>query len=99
MSILPRNRSWLAGETMSIRSRLISEIVRPFKHTARKVLGETLYQQLRVTCLGESNGLGLDWRWGRSLRRISPCDVTLDGEPVNPSIVTTRSRIFPSPLP
>lgn len=72
MSILPRNRSWLAGETMSIRSRLISEIVRPFKHTARKVLGETLYRQLRVTCLGESNGLGLDWRWGRSLRRISP---------------------------
>ncbi|KXK07503.1 MAG: hypothetical protein NBKEAIPA_01425 [Nitrospirae bacterium] len=58
--------------TMSVRSRLISGLARPFKFTARKVLGDTLYQQVRVSLLGELNGLGLDWRWGHSLRRVHP---------------------------
>lgn len=57
---------------MSIRSRLISGVAWPFKETARRVLGDTLYQQVRVTFLGEPQGLGLDWRWGRSLRRTHP---------------------------
>ena len=69
MALFQQRVAW--GE-MSIRSRLISEIVRPFKHTMRRVLGDTLYQQVRVTFLGEPNGLGLDWRWGNSLRRTHP---------------------------
>lgn len=85
---------------MSIRSRLISEIVRPFKHTALKVLGDTLYQQLRVTCLGETNGLGLDWRWGRSLRRIHPLRRDFGwraGQPINRYYA--ESHFFPAHCP
>jgi len=38
----------------------------------RKLLGEPLYQQVRVTLLQEPGGLGLDWKWGNSLRRMHP---------------------------
>jgi SAM-dependent methyltransferase len=31
-----------------------------------------LYQQTRVTLLHELGGVGLDWRWGNSLRRTHP---------------------------
>lgn len=34
--------------------------------------GPFLYQQVRVTFLGEQSGLGLDWRWANSLRRPHP---------------------------
>ena len=51
---------------------LVSCLARPFKRLARHLLGERVYQQTRVTLLGESGGLGLDWSWGNSLRRVSP---------------------------
>lgn len=57
---------------MGLSSQLISGIAWPFKETARRILGETLYQQVRVSLLGEPHGLGLDWRWGHSLRRTHP---------------------------
>lgn len=67
----PGNILAVRGE-VRIRNHLISGVAWPFKHTIRKVLGDTLYQQVRVTFLGEPNGLGLDWRWGHSLRRVHP---------------------------
>jgi SAM-dependent methyltransferase len=50
------------------------------------MLGEQLYQQARVTLLGESGGLGLDWTWGNSLRRIHPLRRDFGwqaGQPIN----------------
>jgi SAM-dependent methyltransferase len=53
-------------------SSLASSLAGPFKHLARRLLGERMYQQTRVTVLGEAGGLGLDWTWGNSLRRVHP---------------------------
>ncbi len=57
---------------MTIRSELFSTFARPFKTFARRLLGEDLYQQTRRTFLDDQGGLGLDWRWGNSLRRVHP---------------------------
>ncbi|MDR4478982.1 MAG: methyltransferase domain-containing protein [Nitrospira sp.] len=57
---------------MSARDAFVSLFAGPFKGFARRVLGPSLYQQVRVTFLGEHSGLGLDWRWGNSLRRTHP---------------------------
>jgi SAM-dependent methyltransferase len=57
---------------MSRTGSLVSFLAGPFKRLARHLLGERLYQQTRVTVLGEVGGLGLDWNWGNSLRRVSP---------------------------
>ncbi len=57
---------------MTARSQLVSILARPFKRMARRMLGEQLYQQVRVTFLRDQQGLGLDWRWCNSLRGVQP---------------------------
>ena len=57
---------------MIIRSQLLSAFAWPFKTAARSLLGEPLYQQVRVTFLHNQRGLGLDWRWCNSLRGVHP---------------------------
>lgn len=57
---------------MAIRGQLISALAWPIKAMVRRLMGESLYQQARVTLLHESGGPGLDWTWGNSLRRIHP---------------------------
>lgn len=54
------------------RGQLISLLAWPFKAIVRWLMGESLYQQARVTLLHENGGLGLDWTWGNSLRRLHP---------------------------
>lgn len=56
----------------SVRSLLISALAWPMKTMVRRIIGEHLYQQTRVTLLHEQGGVGLDWRWGNSLRRSHP---------------------------
>ncbi len=55
-----------------MRSQLISVFAWPFKALVRKVFGEQLYQQARATFLHDQGGLGLDWKWGNSLRSVRP---------------------------
>lgn len=57
---------------LSLRSLLISALAWPFKTFIRRLIGEVFYQQARVTLLHEHGGVGLDWRWGNSLRRVHP---------------------------
>ncbi len=54
---------------MSARGTLVSILAWPLKGLVRTLLSPSLYQQVRVTLLGEQSGLGLDWRWANSLRR------------------------------
>lgn len=58
--------------TMTVRSQLVSILAWPFKTMARRMLGEHLYQHVRVTFLHDQGGLGLDWRWCNSLRGVRP---------------------------
>lgn len=53
-------------------SRLISALAWPVKTIVRRLLGEGFYQEARVTLLHEHGGVGLDWKWGNSLRRVHP---------------------------
>ena len=57
---------------MSARGTLVSILAWPLKGLVRTLLSPSLYQQVRVTFLGEQSGLGLDWRWANSLRRPHP---------------------------
>ena len=57
---------------MSTRGAFVSILAWPLKGLVRTILGPSLYQQVRVTFLGEQSGLGLDWRWANSLRRPHP---------------------------
>ena len=57
---------------MTIRNELVSTFAWPFKTFARRLLGEELYQQMRTTFLHQQGGLGLDWKWGNSLRGVRP---------------------------
>lgn len=60
------------GTSMSARGSLVSFLAWPLKGLVRSFLSPSLYQQMRVTILGEQSGLGLDWRWANSLRRPHP---------------------------
>lgn len=42
------------------------------KSVFRRVLGEHLYEQVRVSLLANERGLGLGWRWCNSLRTVYP---------------------------
>ncbi|MCC2642534.1 MAG: putative SAM-dependent methyltransferase [Nitrospira sp.] len=71
---------------MVAQDQVISAFAWPFKSLARRMLGERLYQQARVTLLREPGGLGLDWTWGNSLRRIHPIRRDFGwqaGQPIN----------------
>ena len=57
---------------MTMRNELVSTFAWPFKTFARRLLGEELYQQMRTTFLHQQGGLGLDWKWGNSLRGVRP---------------------------
>ena len=57
---------------MSASGTLVSILAWPLKGLVRTLLSPSLYQQVRVTFLGEQSGLGLDWRWANSLRRPHP---------------------------
>lgn len=59
-------------ERRSARGQLLSLVAWPLKGIVRRLMGENLYQQARVTVLHELGGVGLDWRWGNSLRRTHP---------------------------
>ena len=63
---------FLKDRTMTIRSQFVSAIAWPLKSWARKIFGEQLYQQARATFLSDQAGLGLDWKWGNSLRCVHP---------------------------
>ncbi len=67
----PRNEPPGKGR-WSIRSQLISALAWPMKSLVRRLMGDECYQQARVTLLHELGGVGLDWRWGNSLRRVHP---------------------------
>jgi SAM-dependent methyltransferase len=57
---------------MPLGNRFVSILAWPFKTMARRMMGEQLYQQVRVTFLHDQRGLGLDWRWCNSLRGVRP---------------------------
>lgn len=57
---------------MTFRSQLASACLLPLKTLAKKLFGEQLYQHARSTFLHNQRGLGLDWKWGNSLRRVQP---------------------------
>ncbi|HQV10282.1 MAG TPA: methyltransferase domain-containing protein [Nitrospira sp.] len=67
----PRNEPSSHGRS-SIRSQLISALAWPMKTLVRRLMGDECYQQAQVTLLHELGGVGLDWRWGNSLRRVHP---------------------------
>ena len=56
----------------NIRDHVLSALAWPFKKALRRMAGEELYQQSRVTFLHQERGLGLDWRWHNSLRTVHP---------------------------
>lgn len=67
----PRNGQPGHGRS-SIGSQLMSALASPIKTLVRRLIGDVSYQQARVTLLREPGSVGLDWRWGNSLRRVHP---------------------------
>ena len=58
-------------EPFSVSQR-ISALAWPAKTIVRRLLGEVFYQKARVRFFHEHGGVGLDWKWGNSPRRVHP---------------------------
>lgn len=50
----------------------LSALAWPLKRLVRQLVGEETFQQARRSLLHQERGLGLDWRWGNSLRTVHP---------------------------
>ena len=83
---------------MSARGTFVSILAWPLKGLVRTILSPSLYQQVRVTFLGEQSGLGLDWRWANSLRRPHPIRRDFGWQADNRSIGIIPSSTFYRPV-
>lgn len=54
------------------RDTFLSTVAWPLKRVVRQLVREDFYQQARQSLLHQERGLGLDWRWGNSLRTVHP---------------------------